>query len=232
MPPLALLAGGLATRMRPLTEKVPKSMLEVAGEPFIAHQLRLFRREGVEKVVLCVGFLWEMMAEFVGDGSRFGLQVEYSTEHEKLLGTGGALRQALPLLGDEFIIHYGDSYLDIAFAPIVDAFHASRRQGLMTVYRNRDDFDASNVEFQDGAIVAYSKRNRTARMQHIDWGLGLLKRDALADWPQNEAFDLAAVYEELVQKGQMAAYEVSERFYEIGSPAGLKDTDSLLQERS
>jgi NDP-sugar pyrophosphorylase family protein len=229
MPPLALLAGGLATRMRPLTEKVPKSMLEAAGEPFIAHQLRLFRREGIERVVLCVGYLWEMMAEYVGDGSRFGLTVEYSTEHGKLMGTGGALKQALPLLGEEFLIHYGDSYLDIPFAPVVDAFRASGREGLMTVYRNEDDFDASNVEFKGGEIAAYSKRDRTTAMRHIDWGLGALKREALAGWPDDEPFDLASVYEKLVGEGQLVAFEVHTRFYEIGSPAGLADTDALLQ---
>jgi len=229
MPPLALLAGGLATRMRPLTEKVPKSMLEAAGEPFIAHQLRLFHREGISRVVLCVGYLWEMMADFVGDGSRFGLKVEYSIEHDKLLGTGGALKQALPLLGDEFLVHYGDSYLNIPFAPVVGAFRISRRLGLMTVYRNEDDFDASNVEFDGREIIAYSKRDRTSAMHHIDWGLGALKRDALSGWPDNKPFDLASVYERLVREGQLAAFEVHTRFYEIGSHAGLKDTDAFLR---
>jgi len=229
MPPLALLAGGLAKRMRPLTETVPKSMLMVAGEPFIAHQLRLFRREGIERIVLCVGYLWEKMAEFVGDGSRFGLKVEYSTEHDKLLGTGGALKQALPLLGEEFLVHYGDSYLDIPFAPVVDAFRASGRRSLMTVYRNKDDFDTSNVEFDGREIIAYSKRDRTPAMHHIDWGLGALKREALSGWPYNESFDLASVYERLVREGQLAAFEVRNRFYEIGSHAGLEDTDAFLR---
>jgi NDP-sugar pyrophosphorylase family protein len=232
MPPLALLAGGLATRMRPLTEKVPKSMLKAAGEPFIAHQLRLFRREGIGRVVLCVGHLWEMTAEFVGDGAQFGLQVEYSVEHGKLLGTGGALKKAAPLLGGEFLVHYGDSYLDIPFAPVVEAFRASDRQGLMTVYRNEDNFDVSNVEFDGREIVAYSKRDHTPAMHHIDWGLGALKREALASWPDDEHFDLASVFEKLVRERQLAAYEVHTRFYEIGSPEGLKDTDAFLRAAS
>ena len=230
MPSLALLAGGIATRMRPLTETVPKSMLEVAGEPFIAHQLRLFRREGVDRVVLCVGYLWKMVVDFVGDGSHFGLRVEYSVERDNLLGTGGALRQALPLLGEEFIVHYGDSYLDIAFAPIVEAFRASNRLGLMTVYRNQNGLDSSNVEYAGEKILNYSKRNRTPAMTYIDWGLGLLKPEALVGWPQDEAFDLAAVYEDLVRCGQMAAYETHKRFYEIGSRAGHADTDQFLRD--
>ena len=136
MPPLALLAGGLATRLRPLTEQVPKAMLEVAGEPFIAHQLRLLRREGITRVVLCVGLSWEQIEDFVGDGSRFGLRVEYKVDGPRLLGTGGALRSALDKLGSEFLVMYGDSWLDTAYAPVVDAFRASGTPALMTVFRN------------------------------------------------------------------------------------------------
>jgi NDP-sugar pyrophosphorylase family protein len=227
MPPIAVLAGGLATRMRPLTEKIPKSLLEVAGEPFVAHQLRLFRREGLSKVVLCVGYLSEMLEEFVGDGSRFGLEVVYSRDGEKLLGTGGALLQALPHLGDEFLVTYGDSYLDIPFAPVVSSFRNSGLSGLMTVLHNRGQWDTSNVEFDANRIIDYSKKP-TGRMEHIDFGLSALRKTVFSGKEAGQAFDLASVYRDLVMAGQMAGYEVSRRFYEIGSSAGLREINEYL----
>jgi NDP-sugar pyrophosphorylase family protein len=232
MPPVALLAGGLATRMRPLTEKVPKSMLKVAGEPFIAHQLRLFAQKGVKRVVLCTGYLGEMVEAFVGDGGRFGLSVAYSPDGSIMRGTGGALRQALPLLGGKFMVIYGDSWLDTDYDAVVDAFRASCKPALMTVFRNENAWDASNVEFAGGVIRNYDKRARTPAMHHIDWGLGLLRTEAFAGWARASAFDLADLYGGLVSKGQLAGYEVRERFYEIGSPASLQETDSLLGAKS
>jgi NDP-sugar pyrophosphorylase family protein len=229
MPSLALLAGGLAKRMRPLTDVRPKAMLEVAGEPFIAHQLRLIRREGIDRVVLCVGYKWEMIRDFVGNGERFGVEVIFRVDGPTLLGTGGALRKALPDLGQEFIVMYGDSWLDTAYAPIVDAFRASGKSALMTVFRNEGQWDHSNVWFENGQIRSYDKKNIVPRMHHIDWGLGVLKSQVLADRPADSPFDLADVYSELVRKGELAGFEVNERFYEIGSPEGLQETDALLR---
>jgi NDP-sugar pyrophosphorylase family protein len=228
MPPIALLAGGLATRMRPLTEKIPKSMLEVAGEPFIAHQLRLFRQKGVDRVVICSGYLGEMIEDFVGDGSTFGLSVAYSPDGPILLGTGGALTKARPLLGDRFMVIYGDSWLDTDYEAIVRSFDASGKSALMTVFRNEDAWDASNVEFDGTAIRRYDKRNKSPDMRFIDWGLGLLNARAFADWTNAEKFDLADLYAGLVNKGELAGYEVKERFYEIGSLDGLAETGNLL----
>lgn len=232
MPPVALLAGGLATRLRPLTEQVPKAMLAVAGEPFIAHQLRLLRRERVPRVVICAGYLADQIEAFVGDGGRFGLSVSYKIDGPKLLGTGGALRAALDLLGDEFLVMYGDSWLDIAYAPVVDAFRVSRQPALMTVFRNEGQWDTSNAWFDDGRIRLYDKRERLPRMHHIDWGLSMIRADALAARPANEPFDLAGVYSDLSRAGKLAGYEVSTRFYEIGSAEGLKETDALLRAQS
>jgi NDP-sugar pyrophosphorylase family protein len=228
MPPIAVLAGGLATRMKPATLTIPKSMLDVAGEPFIAHQLSLFRREGVERVVLCLGFLGEQVEAFVGDGGQFGLQVTYSYDGEVLLGTGGALRRALPLLGDEFLVTYGDSYLDIPFRPIVDAFSTAGTTGLMTVFHNAGRWDTSNIEFSNGRIVDYSKKP-TPRMTHIDFGLAMVSASALAGYAEGEAFDLADTYRRLVREGRMAGFEVDRRFYEIGSPAGKAETDTYIR---
>jgi NDP-sugar pyrophosphorylase family protein len=230
MPPIAVLAGGLATRMRPLTERVPKPMLEVAGEPFIAHQLRLLRREGISRVVLCVGFLWEQIEAFVGDGSRFGLSVSYAVDGPKLLGTGGAVRAALDGLGPEFLVMYGDSWLDAAFPPIVGAYRDSRQPALMTVFRNEGQWDRSNVWFEDGRIRLYDKREILPEMHHIDWGLGVLSADTVAAArPAGEPFDLAEIYSDLSRAGKLAGFEVTTRFYEIGSIDGLRETDALLR---
>jgi NDP-sugar pyrophosphorylase family protein len=229
MPALALLAGGVATRLRPLTETIPKAMVEVAGEPFVAHQLRLLRRVGVSRVVICTGYLAEQIQAYVGDGRDFGLSVLYSLDGPILLGTGGALKKALPLLGDSFFVMYGDSYLDIPFRPVVEAFERSGLPALMTVFRNENRWDTSNVEFAKGLIVRYDKKIRTPAMQHIDYGLGVLKPEVFAGWPAGQPFDLAEVYGRLVEQRRLAGFETLERFYEIGSPQGLAETDDHLQ---
>jgi len=226
--PVALLAGGLATRLRPITEKIPKALVEIAGEPFLFHQLRLLKKSGLKKVVLCVGYLGEMVREAAGDGSAFGLEVSYSFDGPKLLGTGGALRQALPLLGNSFYILYGDSYLLIDYLDVGRAFLASEKEGLMTVFKNDGQYDTSNVVFSDGTLGLYSKKKHLPEMAHIDYGLGCLHAASLFKYPEDQVFDLAQVYEELVPSRQLEGYEVFKRFYEIGSPEGMKELDILL----
>ena len=232
MPALALLTGGLATRLRPHTLKVPKALINVAGEPFIAHQLRLLRRERVSRVVLCLGYLGEQIEAFVGDGSQFGVAVDYCYDGPKFLGTGGALRNALPHLGPEFLVMYGDTWLDTAFAPIVAAFYNSGKPALMTVFRNEGRWDVSNVWYENGVIQRYDKVERVPQMQHIDWGLSVVKANLLARQPADTSFDLAKIYAELSRRDQLAGYEVTTRFYEIGSPNGLCETDELLRKGS
>src|SRR6185312_2485003 len=160
---------GLATRMRPLTETIPKSLLDVAGKPFLDHQLALFARQGIKRVVICAGFLGEQMRDFAGNGARWNLAVEWSFDGDQLFGTGGALMRALPLLGGEFIVAYGDSYLEEPFAPIVKAFHASGQPALMTVFRNEGRYDTSNIEFEGGRLKRYDKVALTPAMKHIDY---------------------------------------------------------------
>jgi len=227
--PVAILAGGLARRLRPVTEKVPKLLVEVAGEPFFSHQLRLLKKNGLTRLVLCVGYLGEMIVEQYGDGAKWGVHIDYSFDGPKLLGTGGALIRALPRLGEAFYILYGDSYLPVDYQAVGRAFLASGRAGLMTVYENRERYDASNVWFADGRIKVYDKVNKGPQMQHIDYGLGLLHARAFAGWPRDEVVDLAAVYGRLVAEGELAGYEMHERFYEIGSPAGLAELDARLR---
>jgi NDP-sugar pyrophosphorylase family protein len=226
--PVAILAGGLATRLRPLTETVPKSLIEINGEPFIAHQLRLLRSAGLRHVVLCTGYLGEMIQDYVGDGARFGLRVEYSFDGPKLLGTAGALRRARHLLGDRFLVVYGDSYLPCDYRAVEATAVRLGRKALMTVYRNEGQFDLSNVEFADGRIIAYDKRNRTDRMHHIDYGLGWLATSVLDALPEGQPCDLADVYAELLSQDQLAAYEVATRFYEIGSVSGIEEIGRFL----
>ncbi len=229
MPPIAVLAGGLATRMRPLTETVPKALLEVAGEPFIARQLKLFKRHGLEEAVLCLGFLGEQVRDFAGDGAAFGMKVRYSFDGPTLLGTGGALKKAADLLGDAFWVIYGDSYLDVDYRAVWDHFRAQPLPALMTVCRNEDRWDASNVLFEDGRIRVYDKKDRTPAMKHIDYGLLLFRREVLDRIPAGEKTDLSAVLGGLVRDGLLAGYEMKERFYEIGSPQGLKETDEYIR---
>ena len=228
MLPVAILAGGLATRLRPITQTIPKSMVEVAGEPFVAHQLRGLKREGVQRVVFCIGHLGDQIRDFVGDGARFGLAVDYSFDGDELLGTGGALRAALPKLGPAFFVLYGDSYLDIHYAAVEAAYRAGGQPALMTVLRNEDRWDASNVEFTGGRLQRYSKRARDRAMQHIDYGLGIVEARVIADHPERK-FDLASVYEALAGEGSLAGYEATARFYEIGSHGGLRETADHLR---
>jgi N-acetyl-alpha-D-muramate 1-phosphate uridylyltransferase len=224
----AILAGGLATRLRPLTETVPKVLLDVAGEPFLAHQLRLLARQGIRHAVLCTGYLGEQVRDYAGDGSRFGLQLDYSPDGPVLLGTAGALRQALPLLGDPFFVVYGDSYLPCDWQQAGRAFLDSGQLALMTVFRNEGQWDTSNVEFGAGAIRAYDKKLLTPAMRYIDYGLGAFHHAAFQAVPPGTPFDLALLYQQLLATGQLAGYEVSERFYEIGSFTGLNELTTFL----
>jgi NDP-sugar pyrophosphorylase family protein len=239
--PAAILAGGLATRLRPITEKIPKSLIPIAGKPFLAHQLELLHARGLRRAVLCVGYLGEMIRREFGDGAAYGVKLDYSfdssrhgaatADGEKLLGTGGAIKRALPLLGDEFFVLYGDSYLPVEYAPIAEFFRHSRKLGCMTVYRNEGRYDPSNVVFHDGEIVVYDKRNRLPEMHHIDYGLSLFKAAVFEKFPAEAPFDLAEVMGKLVREKQLAGYEVHERFYEIGSPAGLAELEVVLGQK-
>jgi N-acetyl-alpha-D-muramate 1-phosphate uridylyltransferase len=229
MLPVAILAGGLATRLRPMTETIPKALIDVNGEPFLAHQLRLLKRAGATRVVLCVGYRGEMIRDFAGDGRRFGLEVAYSFDGARLLGTGGAIRRALPLLGEAFFVLYGDSYLPCDYRDVERGFLQAGKLALMTVFRNQGRWDDSNIEFSDGRVVRYDKRDRTPEMQHIDYGLGAFRSSVFEALPIDEVHDLAAIYQQLLRRDQLAGYEVQERFYEIGSWEGIGELKEYLE---
>jgi len=230
--PVAILAGGLATRLRPHIVNVPKSLIEVAGKPFICHQLDYLEYQGIKKVVLCIGYLGEMIQRVVGNGSNWGIDVSYSLDGPILAGTGGAIKQAIPLLGEKFFILYGDSYLPISYESVQNAFLASGKYGLMTVLKNQNQWDKSNVIYENGEIIEYNKTKYSPDMQYIDYGLGIINAQVLFDSVSEKPFDLSEIYRQLSIDRQLSAFEIHARFYEIGSHKGIAETSSYLLKNS
>jgi NDP-sugar pyrophosphorylase family protein len=232
MPPVVILAGGLATRLYPATKTLPKSLLTVAGKPFIHYQLALLREKGIRHVILCVGYLGEMIEEYVGDGSRWGLELRYSYDGNVLLGTGGAVKKALTLLPDTFFILYGDSYLDIDYNAVIEHFYDAGLPVLMTIYRNRNAFDSSNILMESGKIVKYDKESRDPALEYIDYGFIVVRKGVFSPYHANEPFDLSLVLTRMADSGQVAAFEVEQRFYEIGSTQGIRETEEYIRNRT
>lgn len=226
--PVAILAGGLATRLYPITETIPKALVEVAGKPFIIHQLEYLKLEKISDIVLCVGHLGEMIKEVIGNGQSLGLNVKYSEDGDTPLGTGGAIKKALPLLDNNFFILYGDSFLPICFSKVKDAYLKNNKPALMTVLRNGDRWDKSNVLIEDGILVEYNKHVPTPSMRYIDYGLSAVSSTIFDKQMANTNFDLADLYCDLSKSKKLAAFEVHERFYEIGSHTGLKEAEEYF----
>ncbi len=224
----AILAGGLATRLIPTTETIPKSMVEVSGRPFLAHQLELLKKNGVDEVVLCVGYLSDQIEEYFEDGREFGINLVYSREEGELLGTGGALKNAQQFLKDEFLVMYGDSYLDIDYRAVFSHFLHIDTPVLMTVFKNDDCWVESNVVFSSGRVTVFDKHAQSPEMNYIDYGLAALSSKILDEIPDGEPYNLAHLYHRLAGEGRLAGYEVTQRFYEIGSPEGLEELRKLL----
>jgi NDP-sugar pyrophosphorylase family protein len=223
--PVAILAGGRGTRLGGAVAVLPKVLVEVAGEPFLFHQLRLLRRQGAHRIVICTGHRGAQVVEAVGDGARFDLEVEYSDDGEELIGTGSALRKALPKLGDVFHVLYGDTYLQLDFAGVEEAFGSCGNPALMTVLRNNNNFARSNAVYADGQVLVYDKEQPTADMHWIDYGLSVMTPAALA-FP---GADLAGVQRELARNSLLAGYEVAQRFYHVGDPDAWRETDAYLR---
>jgi len=226
--PVAILAGGLATRLRPVTREIPKSLVEIAGKPFIIHQIELLRRNDIDHIVLCLGYLGDLIQATLGDGRALGVHIDYVFDGPKLLGTGGAIKKALPMLGEAFFVLYGDSYLDADYQKVLNAFERSGKLGLMTVYHNAGRWDRSNVLFLNGQVIRYDKRQPAPEMRHIDYGLGVLSKEAFSELPAGENFDLSLVHQKLIAREQLAGFEVTQRFYEIGSSEGLEEMRTYL----
>jgi NDP-sugar pyrophosphorylase family protein len=228
--PVAILAGGLAQRLRPITATIPKALIEVDGTPFAELQADLLARQQISRVIWLVGYLGEQIEATLGNGSRWAMRFDYLYDGPTLLGTGGAIKRALSHLGDAFFVMYGDSFLECDFGGVAERFRKSGRAALMTVFRNDGQFDASNVEFTNGRMVRYDKLTLTPAMHHIDYGLGIFTAQAFQRYPDGEPFDLATVYQDLLARGELAACEVERRFYEIGSPEGLAATERHVRD--
>src|SRR3974377_142490 len=207
--PVVILAGGRAPRLRPLTEKIPKALVEVAGQPFLEHQIELLKRNAVTEVILCVGYLGETIEQRYGDGEALGVRIRYSFDGPKLLGTGGAIEKALALLPDAFFVLFGDVYLPVDYQAVAAAFQEAGKPALMTVYANADAWDTSNVWFEHGHIRLYSKREKLTEMSYIDYGLMICTRRIFDDSPNDVPFELADTLENLSRKGELAGYEVN-----------------------
>lgn len=229
--PVVILAGGLATRLRPLSTNVPKSLIPIYEKPFIFYQLELLSKNKINKVHVCLGYLGEMVEEVINE-SVFAkkMKITFSYDGTKSLGTGGAIKNALNYLDDIFFVIYGDSYLNIDFIDVLDFFNKNSNidEGLMTVYKNNSQYDTSNVVFADNKIIKYSKTDLSNKMNYIDYGLGIFRKSFFDNYDSIKQFDLSEIYEYLSKKSKLIAYESSSRFYEIGSFDGLKDFKNLI----
>ncbi len=227
--PIVILAGGLASRLGLLSESIPKSLILIDEEPFIAHQLHLLKNQGFEKVILCIGYLGDLIQNYVKNGKQFGLSVTYSKDGDKLLGTAGALYKASLLLDEDFFVLYGDSYLMIDYKATQEAFEKQNKPALMTIFKNHDEGDSSNIEFNNHHIIKYDKKNKTKKMNYIDFGLSLFKKDIFSD--KDYLTDLSELYQRLIVKNLLASYEVFQKFYEIGSIKGLNEFKRFIKQR-
>lgn len=226
-----ILAGGLGTRLRPLTETIPKALVPICGRPFIDYQIELFRAHGVHDLIICVGHLGHLIEDHLGDGRRFGLTIRYGYEREGLLGTAGAVKNVEDFLEDAFFVQNGDSYLMVDYRDVMAYFDRHSALALMVVYKNHDRWDRSNVVIGNGLVRVYERTRSLPGMVYIDFGVSVFRRDAFTGIPSGTATDLSAVYRGLIRKGQLLAYETHHRFYEVGSPPGLREFESLVQSR-
>lgn len=223
-----ILAGGLATRLRPVTEKIPKSLIKIKNKTFLEYQIGLLEKNDIFDIVLCVGYLGEQIEDYFGNGKRFGVNIRYSYERGQLLGTGGALRNAIGLLNDEFFILYGDSYLDTDYKKVEDYFFGINHSALIVAYKNENRWDKSNVVFKNGIVEVFDKENHAPEMQYIDYGLSILSKGIIEEIPEKITYDLADLYKKLAKERRLAGYEVFNRFYEVGSKKGLKDFGDFI----
>jgi NDP-sugar pyrophosphorylase family protein len=226
-----ILCGGLATRLQPITKTIPKSLVMINNKPMLQYQLDMLQKQGIRHVVLCVGYLGEMIKDTFGD--KYGdILLEYSFDGSKQLGTGGAIKKTYSKLSNTFFVLYGDSYLPVEYKPILEYFNTTNKSGLMTLFKNDNLYDTSNVIFKDNQIVCYDKNNKTSDMNYIDYGLSIFNVSVFNTYPADCSFDLSQVMINLVNDKQIAGYEVFNRFYEMGSINGLNELELYLKNQS
>jgi len=220
---VVILCGGRATRLGALAKDIPKSLVDVAGRPFLAMQIELLQKMGATEIVLCTGHLGDQIEDACGDGSLWGISIRYSHDGTQLQGTAGAIKRASPLLRDQFFVLYGDSYLPIELPDILWKFGESGKLGMMVVYKNDNQLDRSNVILDNQMVKTYDKRILCPRMEYIDAGISILQKEALEFIPSNNVSQLETFYRKLVDRGELAAFETNQRFYEVGSLTGLEE---------
>lgn len=226
---VVILAGGLATRLQSLQRDLPKCLFRVAGRPFIDYQLQELVRQGIERVVLCLGHLGEQVVDHLQSAAPSQLKIEYSFDGDTLLGTAGAIRKALRLLPEHFFVLYGDSFLRVSYQALADAYFQAKKPAIMSVFKNNGKFGKSNLHFADNRVVSYSKLDCGSELDSIDYGLSILNRQVIEGLPAQESIDLAQLFSELSKNSQLAAFEVTDRFYEIGTPGALFETEEYLR---
>ncbi len=225
---VAILAGGLAKRLEELTRSLPKSMVQVMGKPFLEYQLELLKTAGIKDVILCTGHLGEQIESYFGNGSNYGVNIKYSVE-DRPLGTAGALKKAETLLEDAFFTMYGDSYLLLDFLAVMRYFKSQDKPALMTVYKNYDQYDRSNTVVEGNLVTKFSKQEKTRDMVYVEYGANIFKKEVLKMIPENQFYDLEHLFPRLIEREELLAFEVKERFYEVGSPQGLKDFEQYIK---
>lgn len=224
-----ILAGGLATRLGQLTQNVPKSMVKISDRPFLEYQLEFLKQNAVDQVVLCVGHLGNQIEDYFGNGAKFGVKIKYSYERSKLLGTGGALKNAGPMLEDVFFTLYGDSYLSLDFSTVMSYFRKFDKLALMTVYKNYDRYDGSNVAIEGNMVRHYGISGTAEKLVYIDYGASLFRKKTLDLFPSGEVFAIGDIFTKLIAMDQLLAYEAERRFYQIGTPEGLQEFIELVK---
>lgn len=225
--PVVILAGGIGSRLGKLTKKIPKALIKVNGKPFIYYQLKLLSKQGIKEVILCTGHLGDQIKKFVGNGKKFNLSIKYSHE-KKLLGTGGAIKNAFPFIKNNFFIMYGDTYLPINFKKIQDKYIKSKSKAMITIYKNKKNLDKSNVFFKKKNII-YNKNIYLKKMAYIEYGLSIFNKNFFKYFCNKKKFDLSDIFSILSKKKLLNYYIVKKRFYEIGSISGLKDSKNYLK---
>lgn len=228
---IVILCGGAATRLHPLTKKIPKSLIRIARKPFLEHQLNLLKKNGISDIILCIGYKGEQIKKYFKDGKKFGVKIRYSSDGKKLLGTGGAFKKAEDLLEDIFLVMWGDSYLPFNFQKAIKFFKKSNKLGLMAVFKNLDKYELSNVEVEKNLVKSYSKKRKTKKMKYIDYGVSIYRKEVLKFIPKNQIYDLSRLQQTLIKKRQLLAYSAEKRFYQIGSPAGLEEFKNYIKNK-
>jgi len=224
-----IIAGGLGTRLGQLTLNQPKSMIQILGKPFIEYQFDLLTKGSVTDVVLCLGYQGKQIVDYCGDGRKFGVNLRYSFE-DKPLDTAGAIKLAEPLLKDYFFTLYGDSYVFIDFKDMLSSIRKGNKIGAMSVFQNQDRFDKSNTAVVDGRVTFYSKEQRE-NLKYIDYGVNLFHKEVLKLIPNGEPYSMGTLFNQLIGRQELLAYEVKKRFFEIGSVNGLTEFTEYVKGR-